>query len=123
MSTLCEETPQVQDVPELIPARMLNEFSYCPRLAYLEWVQGEFADSIDTLEGRFGHRRVDRPDRQEVPEPTTQNGNGNGRPQPGCDEQAKADDESHPDERRATATPKPSRSTPVRSCSPPLSRV
>ncbi len=68
MSTLCEETPQVQDVPELIPARMLNEFAYCPRLAYLEWVQGEFADNLDTLEGRFGHRRVDQPDRQEVPE-------------------------------------------------------
>lgn len=29
--------------PDLIPARMLNEFSYCPRLCYLEWVQGEFA--------------------------------------------------------------------------------
>ena len=69
MSMLCEETPRVEDVPDLIPARMLNEFSYCPRLAYLEWVQGEFADSLDTLEGRFGHRRVDRPDRQEVPEP------------------------------------------------------
>jgi len=48
---------------------MLNEFAYCPRLAYLEWVQGEFADNLETLEGRFGHRRVDRPDRQEVPEP------------------------------------------------------
>ncbi|MCC7106220.1 MAG: CRISPR-associated endonuclease Cas1 [Chloroflexi bacterium] len=40
---------------------MLNEFAYCPRLAYLEWVQGEFADSVDTVEGRFQHRRVDRP--------------------------------------------------------------
>jgi CRISPR-associated protein Cas1 len=40
---------------------MLNEFSYCPRLAYLEWVQGEFADSVDTVEGRFQHRRVDQP--------------------------------------------------------------
>ena len=48
-------------VPELVPARMLNEFAYCPRLAYLEWVQGEFADSVDTVEGRFQHRRVDRP--------------------------------------------------------------
>ncbi|MER3424644.1 MAG: CRISPR-associated protein Cas4, partial [Nitrospiraceae bacterium] len=38
---------------------MLNEFAYCPRLAYLEWVQGEFADSADTVEGRFHHRRVD----------------------------------------------------------------
>ena len=29
-----------EDAP-LIPARMLNEFVYCPRLAYLEWVQKE----------------------------------------------------------------------------------
>ncbi len=47
--------------PELVPARMLNEYAYCPRLAYLEWVQGEFADSADTVEGRFQHRRVDQP--------------------------------------------------------------
>lgn len=72
MSTLCEETPQVQDVPELIPARMLNEFAYCPRLAYLEWVQGEFADNLDTIEGRFGHRRVDEPSRADVPDPERQ---------------------------------------------------
>ena len=26
------------DVPELVPARMLNEYANCPRLAYLEWV-------------------------------------------------------------------------------------
>ena len=45
--------------PPLVPARMLNEFTYCPRLAYLEWVQGEFRDSVDTLEGRLDHRRVD----------------------------------------------------------------
>ena len=48
-------------VPELIPARMLNEFVYCPRLSYMEWVQGEFAHSEDTLDGRFQHRRVDQP--------------------------------------------------------------
>lgn len=47
--------------PDLVPARMVNEFVYCPRLAYLEWVQGEFADSADVAEGRFQHRRVDRP--------------------------------------------------------------
>jgi len=40
------------EVP-LLPARMLNEFVYCPRLAYLEWVQAEWADSADTAEGRF----------------------------------------------------------------------
>lgn len=47
--------------PDLVPARMVNEFVYCPRLAYLEWVQGEFADSADVVEGRFQHRRVDKP--------------------------------------------------------------
>lgn len=43
-----------------IPARMLNEHVYCPRLAYLEWVQGEWADSVDTVDGRYKHRRVDK---------------------------------------------------------------
>jgi CRISP-associated protein Cas1 len=47
------------DLP-LLPARMVNEYQYCPRLAYLEWVQGEWADSSDTVEGRRTHRRVDR---------------------------------------------------------------
>jgi CRISPR-associated protein Cas1 len=47
------------DLP-LLPARMVNEYQYCPRLAYLEWVQGEWSDSADTVEGRYAHRRVDR---------------------------------------------------------------
>ena len=38
---------------------MLNEFAYCPRLFYLEYVQQEWDHSADTLEGRFVHRRVD----------------------------------------------------------------
>lgn len=37
--TTGEEAGQVTEEP-LIPVRMLNEFTYCPRLAYLEWVQG-----------------------------------------------------------------------------------
>ena len=48
-------------LPELIPVRMLNEFAFCPRLAHLEWVQGEFEDNVATFTGRFDHRRVDRP--------------------------------------------------------------
>lgn len=47
------------DSPEQIPARMLNEFAYCPRLYYLEYVQQEWDHSADTLEGKFVHRRVD----------------------------------------------------------------
>lgn len=27
--------------PPLVPARMLNEYLYCPRLFFLEWIQGE----------------------------------------------------------------------------------
>lgn len=45
----------------LMPVRMLNEFAYCPRLFYLEWVQGEFVDNAFTVEGRSVHRRVDTP--------------------------------------------------------------
>jgi CRISPR-associated protein Cas1 len=62
MTTLaCEALPHVRAVPDLVPARMLNEYCYCPRLAYLEWVQGEFAHSADTVDGRRTHRRVDQP--------------------------------------------------------------
>lgn len=46
-------------LPELVPARMVNEFVYCPRLFYLEWVQARFTDNDDTVEGRYQHRRVD----------------------------------------------------------------
>ena len=52
--------PVSVDTPPLVPARMVNEFVYCPRLAYLEWVQGEWVDSSDTVEGRHAHRRVNR---------------------------------------------------------------
>jgi CRISPR-associated endonuclease Cas1/CRISPR-associated protein Cas4 len=52
--------PVSSDAPPLVPARMLNEYVYCPRLAYLEWVQGEWVDSSDTVEGRHAHRRVNR---------------------------------------------------------------
>jgi CRISPR-associated endonuclease Cas1/CRISPR-associated protein Cas4 len=47
---------------------MVNEFVYCARLAYLEWVQGEWAASADTEDGRFRHRRVERP-AGSLPEP------------------------------------------------------
>jgi len=47
-------------LPDYLPARMVNEFSYCPRLFYYEWVDGVFAESVDTVEGSTQHRRVDR---------------------------------------------------------------
>jgi len=47
------------EVPELVPARMLNEYAYCPRLFFLEWVDQLWANSADTAEGDWQHRRVD----------------------------------------------------------------
>ena len=54
-------TPETQDHKDetLVPARMVNEWVYCPRLAYLEWVEGEWAESKDTVEGKRVHKRVD----------------------------------------------------------------
>jgi CRISPR-associated protein Cas1 len=52
---------------------MVNAFVYCPRLAYLEWVQQEFEDSVDTVEGRGLHRRVDAPPESNV-EPSDEGG-------------------------------------------------
>lgn len=56
------------EASELIPARMLNELSFCPRLFYLEHVQHEFADNAFTVEGRGTHGRVDQPSAAAVPE-------------------------------------------------------
>jgi CRISPR-associated exonuclease Cas4/CRISPR-associated protein Cas1 len=59
-------TPQTP----LVPVRMLNEWVYCPRLAYLMWVDGEWADTADTEDGRRVHRRSDRPGTA-LPDPGT----------------------------------------------------
>jgi CRISPR-associated protein Cas1 len=44
---------------DLLPARMLNEFVYCPRLFYYEHVEGVFLHSADTKRGAAEHARVD----------------------------------------------------------------
>jgi CRISPR-associated protein Cas1 len=46
-------------MPELVPARMLNQYVYCPRLFFLEWVDKSWASNGDTAEGDWRHRRVD----------------------------------------------------------------
>ena len=43
----------------ILPARMLNEFVYCPRLFYYEFVEKVFVHNADTLEGAAQHKRVD----------------------------------------------------------------
>ena len=39
---------------------MLVQFVYCNRLAYMEWVQGEFASNAYVADGRYQHRNVDK---------------------------------------------------------------
>ena len=58
----------IRDDTPLVPARMVNEWVYCPRLAYLEWVEGEWADSTDTVQGKRAHARVDKSGKQ-LPSP------------------------------------------------------
>ncbi|MCL4104729.1 UNVERIFIED_CONTAM: hypothetical protein GTU68_034168 [Idotea baltica] len=53
----------------MIPVRMLNEFAYCPRLGYLEFVHAEWEDNFETKNGTFGHRRVDKPPPAEASRP------------------------------------------------------
>jgi CRISPR-associated protein Cas1 len=60
MGALPVPTQTGPNLPEYLPARMVNEFCYCPRLFFYEWVQGVFAESSDTLEGSVQHKRVDR---------------------------------------------------------------
>lgn len=58
--TLPLPPPPETALPDLLPARMLNELLYCERLFYLEWVQSEWEDNRYTLDGKAVHRRVDR---------------------------------------------------------------
>lgn len=44
----------------LLPARMINEHVYCPRLFYFEHVEGIFVHNADTLAGKSAHEKVDR---------------------------------------------------------------
>ena len=66
VETLASAMPQpppspsrLENEPQQIPARMLNEFVYCQRLFYYEFVEGVFVESVDTLRGEAIHKRVD----------------------------------------------------------------
>ncbi len=55
-----ERPPRVEvELPDYLPARMLNEFVYCPRLFFYEWVEGIFAHSADTIEGELRHEKLE----------------------------------------------------------------
>ena len=59
-------------VPELVPARMVNQFVFCPRFFHLAWSSGERGENDLTVEGKSLHRAVDAgggrlPDPPELP--------------------------------------------------------
>ncbi len=49
-----------QNPADPLPARMLNEFVYCPRLFYYEHIEGLFVKNADTERGSAIHEKVDR---------------------------------------------------------------
>lgn len=51
--------PQTPDA-DYLPARMLNEVTYCPRLFYYEHVEGLFAHNQETVEGELRHHGLDQ---------------------------------------------------------------
>lgn len=56
---LGDPAPANKPSPGPIPARMLNEFVYCPRLFHYEFIEGLFLQNADTLRGSTIHQRVD----------------------------------------------------------------
>ncbi|HLH75856.1 MAG TPA: CRISPR-associated endonuclease Cas1 [Candidatus Binataceae bacterium] len=59
LSPLSSRPRAPRELPEYLPARMLNEFVYCPRLFFYEWVEGTFAPSEDTLAGKLRHEKLE----------------------------------------------------------------
>lgn len=53
--------PPCEEAPPLMPVRRVHNFAYCPRLFYLQHVEGIFLPNEDTVRGDTLHRRVDTP--------------------------------------------------------------
>ena len=51
----------IHEPPPLMPVRRLQNYAFCPRQFYFQWVEGVFLDNADTVEGSAQHRQVDKP--------------------------------------------------------------
>lgn len=54
---------------DLIQVRRINDIAYCARRFWIEEVNNDWADNAHTVEGKAVHHRVDRPTRQDLPDP------------------------------------------------------
>lgn len=60
--SLCEAPPVLPEEPApLMPVRRLQNYAYCPRLFYYQWVENLFEENADTVEGSATHRQTDKP--------------------------------------------------------------
>jgi hypothetical protein len=84
---------------ELVPAGMIGELAYCPRLFTMQWLHDEFADNHHTVEGRMVHKRVDKPGRA-----------GLSAPPPAHDPELDEDEDAAARAEAEAARPKPVRS-------------
>lgn len=50
------------DLPPM-PVRRLQNYAYCPRQFYYQWVENIFVENADTMEGTNAHRKADEPSR------------------------------------------------------------
>jgi CRISPR-associated protein Cas1 len=51
----------VEAAPPILPVRRLQNYAYCPRLFYYQWVENLFEENADTVAGSAAHRQVDKP--------------------------------------------------------------
>ena len=51
--------PDSRRLPDYLPARMVNQFVFCPRLFHYMWVDQLMAVNAEVIEGRGLHKRVD----------------------------------------------------------------
>lgn len=54
-------TTAAVEPPPIMPVRRLQNYAYCPRLFYYQWVENTFLENADTIEGSAVHRQTDKP--------------------------------------------------------------
>jgi CRISPR-associated protein Cas1 len=65
MSESALQTQGGLEAQPVMPVRRLNNYVFCPRLFYFQWVENIFQESTDTVVGSLTHRNVDAPSRLE----------------------------------------------------------
>jgi len=53
---------EIDEIPPM-PVRRLQNYVYCPRLFYYQWVENIFVENADTVEGSTVHHKADQPSR------------------------------------------------------------